>query len=288
MTGFGRATFEVEGGAFVLEARSLNHRYLDAQLRLPRGLGAFEPELRARLKERFARGRFEVSVLAGSGVATARVHVDPGVVSQYVAAAEAIRRTHPVAGQLDLATLLTLPGVASFADAELAEEPLRRGLVAALDEAGAALEAMRRSEGELLARDLRARLERVLELAADVESRSAEVQAVVRDRLHKRLEELQREAGVVDPGRLHQELALAADRLDVSEELVRLRSHVAQFRSLLDAEGPVGRRLDFLSQELAREANTLGSKAGDAPVAHLVVELKAELERIREQVQNVE
>jgi uncharacterized protein (TIGR00255 family) len=145
-------------------------------------------------------------------------------------------------------------------------------------------------EGQALERDLRARLEQVLAHVADVEARSGTVVASVREKLRRRAQQLREETGLLDDARLHQEVVIAADRLDVSEELVRLRSHVEQFRRILDApagEG-VGRRLDFLLQEMSREANTVGSKGSDSAIAHAVVEIKSELERIREQVQNVE
>jgi uncharacterized protein (TIGR00255 family) len=147
---------------------------------------------------------------------------------------------------------------------------------------------MRAAEGAALDRELRGRLARIDELTTDVEGRSGDVQRAVRERLRKRADQLRDETGLLDEARLHQEIVLAADRLDVTEETVRMRSHTAQFRAILDASGAVGRRLDFLLQEMGREANTIGSKGGDAPIAHQVVELKTELERIREQVQNVE
>ena len=163
--------------------------------------------------------------------------------------------------------------------------------LSALDRALDGLLAMRVREGEAIARDLLQRVARVSELSLEIEERSGQVQERARERLRKRARQLESETGVLDEARLHQEVVLAADRLDISEEIVRLRSHVEQFRSVAEAGGagsPVGRRLEFLLQELGREANTMGSKAADAPVAHRVVELKAELERLREQVLNVE
>ena len=150
---------------------------------------------------------------------------------------------------------------------------------------------MRAREGGSIARDLLQRIERVAELTDEIEERSGEVQVWARERLRKRARQLESETGLLDDARLHQEVVLAADRLDVSEEIVRLRSHVDQFRSVADAGGvgnPVGRRLEFLLQEFGREANTIGSKGSDAPIAHEIVELKTEIERLREQVQNVE
>jgi uncharacterized protein (TIGR00255 family) len=196
-----------------------------------------------------------------------------------------------VAGAVGVAQLLGLPGVARFVEPELDAERLREGLEHAVEAALDAADAMRAREGAALERDLRERLARVEELGAAIESRADAVQRSVRERLRRRAEQLRQEAGILDEARLHQEIVLAADRLDISEELVRLRSHVEQFRRILEEAGPgkpVGRRLDFLLQEFGREANTIGSKASDAPVAHWIVELKTEIERLREQVQNLE
>ncbi|MBW2712991.1 MAG: DUF1732 domain-containing protein [Deltaproteobacteria bacterium] len=176
-------------------------------------------------------------------------------------------------------------------DVELPEEAVRSAIQSAVDQALDALEAMRAAEGENLEKDLRARLERIEELAAVLEARSGEVMQACKARLTARAKELSEEVGELDEARLHQEVVMAADKLDIVEEVVRLRSHVGQFLSIVDETErgrPGGRRLDFLLQEMGREANTVGSKASDASMAHSVVELKTELERIREQVQNIE
>jgi uncharacterized protein (TIGR00255 family) len=196
-----------------------------------------------------------------------------------------------VGGSLAVADLLALPGVVRFQELELSAEALRGALLGALDAALDVLAAMRAAEGKALERDLRARLEVVSGLADSLEKRAGLVVEAARERLRRRTAQLESETGLLDEARLHQEIVLTADRLDVTEEIVRLRSHLEQFELLVEAgapENPVGRRLEFLLQELGREANTIGSKASDAPVAHLIVELKNELERLREQVQNIE
>jgi uncharacterized protein (TIGR00255 family) len=292
MTGFGRASFAVEGAGFDLEIRSVNHRYLDVRLRLPRLLAGFEAEVRTRVQSRFDRGKVDVVVQQPATAAPApRLELDFEVAGRYLEAAEALRQRYAVEGRLDVDELLALPGVARLGEAEFSDADLGRELLASLDAALAAADAMRRSEGEALEREVLGRLARVEALGDQVSERSGLIQEQVRERLRKRSEKLARETGLMDEARLYQELVIAADRLDVTEELVRLKSHIEQFRAALagaDAGAPVGRRLDFLLQELGREVNTVGSKGADAPVAHLVVELKTELERIREQVQNVE
>jgi uncharacterized protein (TIGR00255 family) len=292
MTGFGRAALRAGAVAYEVEARSVNHRYLDVRMRLPKPLAALEPELRARIQTRFARGKLDVNVVnPESGSAPAQLEIDVEIARQYARAAAELCDGTAISGTLDVGTLLTLPGVARLAEPELSLEELGTSLSAALDSALTGLDEMRAVEGAALERELRERLERVEAIAAAIDSRSETVQAAVRERLRKRAAQLEQETGLLDQARLHQEVVIAADRLDVTEELVRLRSHVEQFRSILaqaDRSNPVGRRLDFLLQELGREANTIGSKCGDAPIAHDVVELKTELERLREQVQNVE
>jgi uncharacterized protein (TIGR00255 family) len=292
MTGFGRSCFEVEQVAFSVEVRTLNHRHLDVNVRLPRALSDRELEIKRSLQGRFGRGKVEVSIglKAGSGIHT-QLEVDLDLAGQYVGAAEALQRADGVGGDMDVVALLALPGVSRLVEHEFQAENLEAGLLSAVDEAAADAEAMRVAEGEVLERELRGRLDTAAALVDELESRSSLVQEAVRERLRRRTEQLRQETGLIDEARLHQEIVIAADRLDVTEELARLRSHVEQFRAVIASAGtvdPVGRQLDFLLQEMGREANTVGSKASDAPIAHRVIDLKTELEKIREQVQNIE
>jgi uncharacterized protein (TIGR00255 family) len=291
MTGYGRAHFEIAGLGFEVEVRSVNHRYLDARVKLPRLLADREHGIKASAQEKLRRGKVDISVSAASDVGSAVVEVDREAAAQYVAAARELGERFELAGALDVATLLALPGVTRMVEPELAESELDAALGAAVGRALDALDAMREREGAVLAAELESRLGRVVELTRELESRSDRVREAARERLRRRSQQLEQETGLLDAARLHQEIVIAADRLDITEELVRLRSHVEQFRSILSEasrEDPVGRRLDFLLQEMGREANTTGSKANDADLAHFVVELKTELERLREQVQNIE
>jgi uncharacterized protein (TIGR00255 family) len=292
MTGFGRAAFRVGETAFEVEVRSVNQRHLDARVRLPRALAALEPELRARIQERLARGKVDCTIAAPGGeTLSPRLEVDREAARAYLRVARALEAEEGISPTLGSAELLALPGVARLIEPEWPGDELRRAVLPALDAALDGLASMRASEGEALAREFEGRLVRLSEWVDALAARASDVQQAVRERLRRRVRALESEVGAIDEGRLHQEIALAADRLDVTEEIVRLRSHVEQFRKLLASAGPgqpAGRRLDFLLQEMAREANTLGAKGADADAAHLVVELKAELERMREQVQNVE
>ncbi|HXV35959.1 MAG TPA: YicC/YloC family endoribonuclease [Myxococcota bacterium] len=292
MTGFGRSSLRLASIGFELEIRSVNQRHLEARVRVPPLLASFEPELRARIQRRLQRGKVDLSVsIASDAAASPRVELDRAVAESYARASRELAAIQGVAGALSVDALIALPGVARLSEPELPADRLLEALLGAADRALDALAAMRAAEGQAIERDLLARLAAVEALTASIEQRSHGVRESVCERLRKRTEQLRLETGLLDEARLHQEIALAADRLDVAEELVRLRSHVDQFREIVRgaaADAPVGRRLEFLLQELAREANTIGSKCGDAPIAHHVVELKTELERIREQVQNVE
>lgn len=292
MTGFGRAAFESAGVSFAVEIRTVNHRHLDSKVRLPRQLSELEAGVHARVQQRLERGRVDVSVtLAAGSSAPGEVTVDAEVVQSYLAVASQLAATPGLSGELDINTLIALPGVTSFSERRFEADALAAELTRAVDSALDDVDSMRASEGAALQSELLSRLAHVSELAGAFEARAGLVVEAVRARLKKRCEQLQAETGLLDEARLHQEVVIAADRLDITEELVRLRSHVQQFEDIFASAGPgtpVGRRLDFLLQEMAREANTVGSKASDASLAHDVVELKTELERIREQVQNVE
>lgn len=292
MTGYGRAGFEVGGIPFEVEVRTLNHRFLDLQLRLPSTLANREAEFRSLVQECLRRGKVEVSVRTGASASQAQdLEFDLLAADQYLQAARALQRRHGLSGSVDVGTLLELPGVARWAERSLSGEELYAALRAAFETALGTAVAMREAEGRALARDLEQRLDHVCQIAAALEERSELVERAVRERLRKRAEQLRDETGFLDEARLHQEIVLAADRMDINEELARLRSHAEQFSRALDESSPAdpaGRRLGFLLQEMNREANTVGSKAADAPIALHVVELKTELERLREQVQNVE
>lgn len=291
MTGFGRASRDSAGVAFEVEARSVNHRHLDLRIRLPRMLADRENALKQRIQGKLARGKVEIVVNLASNASTAKLVIDESIAGQYVEAARTLSSRHALTGALDVASLLALPGVTRVVESEVDAEALGAAVDEAVDEAVRGLLAMRAAEGETLRIEIEGRLATVRRLAEAFEARSGEVVQAARARLQKRAEQIRRDVGLSDDARLHQEIVIAADRLDITEELVRLRSHVAQFEDTLRAggpENPVGRRLDFLLQELGREANTVGSKASDAALAQDVVGLKTELERIREQVQNIE
>ncbi len=292
MTGFGRSSAEVAGTRFDVEVRSVNHRHLDVRVKIPKAYNALEADVRSQVQGRLDRGKVDLSIVnpSGSAVAT-QVQIDTEVATQYVEVGKELEERYDLSAGLDVSSLFLLPGVSRTVEVEIPEEEVRTAVLAAVDQALIALEVMRAAEGENLERDVRERLQSIEGLADALEARSGDVMLAVQERLTARAKELTEEVGGLDDARLHQEVVMAADKLDVVEEVVRLRSHVGQFLSILEETQrgcPGGRRLDFLLQEMGREANTIGSKANDASMAHSVVELKTELERIREQVQNIE
>lgn len=287
MTGFGRGEATNGGVTVVVELKSVNHRYRDVQLRLPREYSVFEPRAQAALREVVARGRVEGSVRRTSAEGASRVVADLALVEQYRRAiGDVARRLQRDAAEVPLGTLLALPGVLVATEADpdvLGEWDL---LEVAILSAAAELTRMRDAEGAALAADIQANLDAFDALRAEVAAQADGVAERVRVRLEERLRRLI--ADRVDPARLAQEAALLADKADISEELARLGSHAAQFREALVSAEPVGRKLDFLLQEMNRETNTIGSKAAEHAVSARVVEMKTTLERLREQVQNVE
>jgi uncharacterized protein (TIGR00255 family) len=285
MTGFGRA--EVPNGPSA-EVRSVNSRHLEVRARLPRELIELEPKLRALAARHFERGQVEISVrLPREGAFAPKLEIDLAAARGYAQAADQLGRELGSTSELPVATLLTLPGVAQLREPELEAESLGGAVLDAVERACAATAEMRAREGEALVRELRSRLDRIEALLAGIESRAHLVQRGARERLEKRLAALA-PALETDPARLEQEIVLQIDRMDVTEETVRLRSHLEQFRDTLEAPGAVGRKLEFLLQELSREMNTIGSKSQDTELTRTVVELKTEHEKLREQTLNLE
>jgi uncharacterized protein (TIGR00255 family) len=288
MTGFGAGRGESGGEAVSVELRAVNAKFCEVKARLPRELAPLETELVKTIKSRVHRGVVDAFVRRdGEGARGSTPRADLPLAAAYAKALRELKDSLGLAGEATVQDLAALEGVISLGevapDPEAAAAALQRALSVAID----ALDGMRRREGEALARDLSARLDALEKGAQDVSRLAPQQVEGVRERLSTRIAELTR--GVpLDPGRLAQEVALFADRTDVSEELTRLASHLAQARGLIRSDAPAGRKLEFLVQELNREINTIGSKSQHAGIAATVVDLKAELERIREQVQNVE
>jgi uncharacterized protein (TIGR00255 family) len=290
MTGYARGTAEAPGHRVSVELRSLNGRFAEVRIRASEPFATLEPDFRRRVLRSVRRGRVELDVrLAREDGAAHPVALDLPFARDVVEAARRLRFDLGVEGELDLASLLRVPGVLRAPSEDGLDASVRAAAERALEEALAMLEGERVREGEALRADLLGRFERMLDLAARVRERASDVPATLRDRLRDRVAALAADAGV-DPTRLAQEAAFLADRADVTEEVVRLVGHLGQAVHLLRAgDGePVGKRLDFLLQEIHRETNTIGSKSPDLELTRLVLDLKSETEKVREQVQNLE
>ncbi|MCL6555963.1 MAG: YicC family protein [Burkholderiales bacterium] len=284
MTGFAAASREMVGGTLNLELKSVNGRYLDLQFRLAEELRALEPLLRERLAARLARGKVECRLfLTPRRDAVPRLVINAGLLERLLALEGEIRTAAPAAAPLAVADLLRWPGM--IVTEEVSREALAEAVEALLATALAELDATRAREGEKLAGLIRERLAALRQLVERVRPRLPAVIAALGERLAARL----REAGVaVDEERVRQEIVLFAQRVDVDEELSRLTAHLVEVERVLAQGGAVGKRLDFLMQELNREANTLGAKSLDAEVSRIAMEMKVLIEQMREQVQNIE
>jgi uncharacterized protein (TIGR00255 family) len=287
MTGFGIGEAPAGSGKLALEIRSVNHRFLDVRVRLPRELGDLAAYIDQIAREKLTRGRYEVAVRVDGVVLGAPVLDRDRARAAFHALCE-LRDELAPGSEVPLSLLGSIPELfVSSVEREI--ERLREASRVALAAAVVALDTMRTHEGEALRGDLFARLERVRRVAREVELRVPEMTDAHRKRLRERVERFRAATDIeVDGTRLEQEVLLFAERSDVCEELTRLESHCAQFAALLSNEESIGRRLDFLLQEMAREVNTAGAKSPDAQISHAIVEMKAEIERMREQVQNVE
>lgn len=289
MTGYGAASSEGEGFKASVTVRSLNHRYLDLSVHLSRRVLSLEPDIRRVVQARLSRGRVEVAVhTARQGQEAEGVSANGPLIAALVKTLREVQHDHGLRGELLLGDVLRFPGAFDVEEpAAFLEEGRREELLALLGQALDGLEQMRMAEGERLK-------EALLSAMLGVESAVAQIERVGAGERGPRVEALQQRARTLfqelplEEPRLYQELARLVDKQDVAEELQRLRSHVAQVRGIVEKGGPSGKRLDFLAQELGREANTIGSKSDSAVLAQGVVALKVEIERFREQVQNVE
>jgi uncharacterized protein (TIGR00255 family) len=289
MTGFGSAVADSAALRASVTVRSVNHRFLDVSVHLPRRLQALEPEVKRRVSGQTTRGRVDVSVSAAVRAEGAPVQLaDAPVVAGVVEALRRLKADHALAGEVTVTDVARFPGIVEVAEAPAAVDGAQAtAILGMVDEALTAMNGMRRAEGHALREALAAALEAIARASDRITTLSEEARAARREALLARVRELMAGLGA-DDGRLYQEVARLVEKADVAEEVDRLKSHVVQAKEALASGVPCGKRLDFLAQEMGREANTIGSKAASAPLVHEVVALKGEIERLREQVQNVE
>jgi uncharacterized protein (TIGR00255 family) len=289
MTGYGRGESAKDGFKFTVELNSVNRKQSDVTINLPKELIELEPRIRDAINAKLSRGRINVVVAYHRGTAKAeeQIELDLALAKAYYRAIQRLQKQMKLNGSLTLDTILRAPGVLKLAESMVDAEATWPGVEAALRKALLQMVKMREKEGKFLAEDLARRLDTIGTGVELIQTVAPEAVKRYREQLHARV----KEAGLnvpLDDERLVKEVVIFADRCDITEELTRLESHLSQFREQLQANEPVGRTLDFLAQEMNREINTVGSKANAAEVSQQVVKMKAELEKIREQVQNIE
>lgn len=288
MTGYGRAVQSVGDREFTVELRAVNNRYLDCNVKLPRALAFAEDSVKQRIKAQVARGKVDVFISATAPTnAQVQVSLNRPVLEGYLQAMRDMVREYGVQDDISTGVLARLPEIFQVEKPEEDEDALLKNLLQVVDQALEAFNAMRQTEGASLAQDLQSRRQTILRLVEQVEAGSPKTVSEYQARLENKMREVL-ESTAIDEARILQEAAIYADRIAVDEETVRLRSHLTQMGDMLTAGGAIGRKLDFLLQEMNREANTIGSKCSDLALTQTVVEIKAELEKIREQTQNIE
>ena len=288
MTGYGRAVETVNGREFTVELRSVNNRYLDCSVKLPRSVSFAEDAVKQAVKQSVSRGKVDVFItIKSENSDDTKITLNTSVLEGYLTAMRQMVDGFGVRDDISVSTVSRLPEVFSVEKPEVDEEQLKSDLMSVLEKALVGYDAMRTVEGQALDADLRRRGNTILELVAQVEEGNAQTVVDYRTRLENKLKEVLANTAI-DESRILTEAAIFADKVAVDEETVRLRSHLQQMNSMLTAGGAVGRKLDFLLQEMNREANTIGSKCTDVRLARIVVDIKAELEKIREQTQNIE
>ena len=288
MTGYGRAVETVNGREFTVELRSVNNRYLDCTVKLPRMLSFAEESVKQAVKNTISRGKVDVYItLRSEGASDVKVSLNASMVEGYLTAMKQMVADYGVQDDISVSVISRMPEVFTVEKPEVDEEQLLADLMGVVTKALASYDAMRAAEGKALENDLRSRGNTILELVSQVEAGNGQTVIDYRTRLYNKLKEVLANTSI-DESRILTEAAIFADKVAVDEETVRLRSHLEQMNNMLTGGGAIGRKLDFLLQEMNRESNTIGSKCSDVRLARIVVDIKAELEKIREQTQNIE
>lgn len=288
MTGYGGAKGSVEGLEISVELKSVNNRYLDTSVRLPRSFLFAEDGIKAAVQRHISRGKVDVFVSVDSSAAgDMTVKINEPLLKGYMEAINSIANDYGLSNDMTAMSICRFPDVLSVEKKDMDAEAITAGIVAVAEDALKDFDAMRLREGEKLRDDVLSKLETIDSLVSTVEQESPKTLADYRARLESKMAEVLGSAGI-DENRILAEAAIFADRIAVDEETVRLRSHMSQLKTMISGDSPTGRKIDFLIQEFNREANTIGSKCQNSSIAHVVVDLKSEIEKIREQIQNIE
>ncbi len=290
MTGFGRGEYADEKRAVNVEIKTVNHRYNDISVKMPRRYSFAEDKVKKAVKDGVIRGKVDVSVMVDSiAEADMTIRLNEPVARQYIENLKTLKETYDLSGEIDISQIAQLPEVMKQIPDVEDEEELTKAILTACDEAVKKLDEMRSAEGEKLAKDLLMRGSLIRDMVEEIESKAEEVPKVYAEKLKDRLSDLLDGNVEIPEDRIMMEAAVFADKCNITEELIRLKSHMDQLGEIIEAgRGGDGKKLDFLVQEMNREANTIGSKANDIEITGIMLKIKAEVEKIREQVQNIE
>jgi len=289
MTGYGSASLQQGEKTYTIEVKSVNHRYCDVNVKVPPRYAFLENEIKKLIKERFSRGRFDIYLnIDELAENSKRISFDRGLVARYLKELRELGADLGLDPQIDFLSLVKLPEVIKVEQGPEDQEEMIKSVQKALELSLHQLEEMRQKEGTSLHQEILSILSRIQETVVRIAERARVTPVEYKKILRERIQDLLEGTLEVDETRLAQEIVIFAERIDVTEELARLGSHIAQFHKLMESREPVGKKLDFLIQEMNREVNTIGSKANDALISQEVIEIKADLERMREQVQNIE
>ncbi|MCQ6279719.1 YicC/YloC family endoribonuclease [Bacillus sp. EB600] len=287
MTGFGRSRAESGAFSITVEMKSVNHRFCEFNIRMPRQLLKIEEKIKKKLNQHIRRGRVEVYVtLEGEGTVSRKVHVDWKLIEEYHQFISEAKKKYKIDGVITLEDLLKREEFVHIEESEVGNEELENLVLTAIEDAGLLLKKMRVAEGEELKKDITTNLHQIERVVHELQGDAPLVIKAYQERLTKRMQEFLN--GQFDESRILTEVAVFADKADINEELTRLMSHIQQFFQTIEDSEPIGRKLDFLVQEMNREANTIGSKANDSNIAKKVVNMKSLLEKLKEQIQNIE
>lgn len=288
MTGFGRCETSVNGREITVEIKSVNHRYFEFNCKTSRGYAFLEEKLKSYVNQKVARGKIDMYISVTEGDTTASsITVNHQLAKSYLDAMRELGSTYSLPDDIRISTLARYSDIFTLHKESQDEEQVWLDVVTAVDAALDSFISMREAEGERMKQDVLSRADTILDIVSKIEERSPQTVAEYENRLKERITELLQGADF-DEQRVLTEVAIFADKVSVAEETVRLRSHFEQLNTILDGDGAVGRKIDFIIQEMNREANTIGSKVQDSQLAHMVVDIKAEIEKIREQIQNIE
>lgn len=289
MTGYGRQSVEVDQLKWTVEIRSLNHRFLDFSPKIPRSFLFMEDTIKGKVSQHIKRGHVDLFIHVESGdIHNQQLHVDYDLVSQYIEKLQSLKDKHKLTGDITIDMVTKLENVFSVSEKNEQESQLESSILLAIEDALSSLVFMREKEGERLADDLRYRLVSLKNIIEGMESRREHVVAEYRHKILTRIQSYIDDQIQVEDHRVLQEVALLAEKGDITEEITRLQSHIDQFQMTLKKDGPIGRTLDFIVQEFHREINTIGSKSNDQLLSNDVVKMKSEIEKMKEQIQNIE